>query len=68
MNKAQFEREKEYGAAIAIANRLLRRGLITQAECRELAAAFSQKYRPLVSSEQSPQAIPSPKKKWTVKN
>ena len=35
MDKAQFEREKERGAMIAIARQMLRRKLITQEEYEE---------------------------------
>lgn len=63
MDKAQFEREKECGAAFAIASRLLRRELITQDEHRKLAAVLIQKYRPSVSSKPYPAGNPNPKEK-----
>lgn len=54
MDKAQFQRELECGAAFAIASRFLRRGLITQDEHRTLTAVLSEKYRPsAISRRQS---------------
>lgn len=52
MDKAQFEREKERGAVIAIARQLLRRKLITQEEYQSLSQVLAQ--------EQSPRANLSP--------
>ncbi len=46
MDKAQFEREMECGAALAIASRLLRRELITTVEHRTLTAALTRKIPP----------------------
>lgn len=63
MDKAQFKREKECGAAFAIANRLLRRELITQDEHRKVTAVLIQKYRPSVSSQPDPAGDPHPKEK-----
>lgn len=63
MDKAQFEREKECGAAFAIARQLLRRELITQDEHRKLTAVLIQKYRPPVSSKPNPAGDSSPKEK-----
>ena len=63
MDKAQFEREKECGAAFAIASRLLRRELITQDEHRKLTAVLIQKYRPSISSKSAPAGDPNPKGK-----
>ncbi len=48
MNCSQFSREKEFGAGIAIARRLLKHGLITKAEYRRVRAALIKKYRPVV--------------------
>ena len=50
MNKQQFQRELEYGAAVSIATSMLRRQLITQIEFRKLNAALIKKYRPVISS------------------
>lgn len=52
MDKAQFEREKERGAVIAIARQMLRRKLITQEEYRKLTQALAQEQRP--ASDPSP--------------
>lgn len=46
MDKAQFEREEERGAVIAIARQMLRRGLITQEEYRILSQVLAQEQRP----------------------
>jgi hypothetical protein len=48
MTKEQFEREKDYGAAISIAKALLRAGLITEREYRKMDTNFSRKYRPII--------------------
>lgn len=45
MDRAQFEQEKERGAAFAIASRLLNRGLITEEEHQKLTVVLNQKYR-----------------------
>lgn len=63
MDKAQFEREKECGAAFAIARQLLRRELITQDEHQKLTVVLIQKYRPSVSSKPDPACNPNPKEK-----
>lgn len=52
MDKAQFEREKERGAVIAIARQMLRRKLITQEEYRKLTQVLAQEQRP--ASDLSP--------------
>lgn len=45
MDKAQFEREKECGAVIAIARQMLRRKLITSEEYQKLTQALTQEQR-----------------------
>jgi len=50
MNKQQFQRELEYGAAVSIATSMLRRQLITQSEFCKLNAALIKKHRPVISS------------------
>ena len=55
MDKAQFEREKERGAVIAIARQMLRRKLITQEEYQNLSRVLTQ--------EQHPSAVHSPVQK-----
>lgn len=52
MDKAQFERAKEYGAAIAIARQMLRRKLITPEEYQKLTQVLAQEQRP--SENRSP--------------
>ncbi len=42
----------EYGAMLAIADRLLKRELITNEERRKLAAALGWEYRPTIGSAQ----------------
>lgn len=46
MDKVQLEREKHFGAAMAIASRLLQSELITENEHRRIKAALIQKYPP----------------------
>lgn len=46
MDKAQFEREKERGAVVAIARQMLRRKLITHEEYRKLSQVLTQEQRP----------------------
>jgi hypothetical protein len=52
MNKQQFRRELEYGAAVSIATSMLRRHLITPNEFHKLRAALIKKYRPVIGSLQ----------------
>ena len=46
MDKAQFDREKERGAAISIARHMLRRKLITQEEYQKLSKVLTQEQYP----------------------
>ena len=50
MNREQFQREKDYGAALAIAGSLLGRNQITTGEYRKVKAALIRKYRPVIGS------------------
>ena len=52
MNRQQFIRETEYGAALAIAKAMLQKDLITASEYRRARAALMKKYRPVVGSLQ----------------
>ena len=52
MKLEHFQREKDYGAALAIANTLLKKDLITDGEYRKIKAALIQKYRPVIGSLQ----------------
>jgi hypothetical protein len=50
MKLEQFQREKDYGAALAIAGSLKKRELITPGEYRRVKAALIKKYRPVIGS------------------
>ena len=50
MNKQQFQRELDYGAAVSIATSMLRRRLITPNEFRRLKAVLIKKHCPVISS------------------
>ena len=50
MDKAHFEQIKQYGAMLAIAGHLHKRGLITDAERCKLTAKLQKKYRPAAGS------------------
>jgi hypothetical protein len=50
MRPEQFRREKDCGAALAIAKALLKRCLITAGEYQKVKAALVKKYRPIAGS------------------
>ncbi len=50
MKPEQFQREKNYGAGVAIARSLVRRGLITPGEYRRAKASLIAEYRPVIGS------------------
>ena len=50
MSPEQFRREKDFGAALAIAAALLGQNLITLKEFGRLKAALVKKYRPAIGS------------------
>ena len=50
MKPEQFQREKDYGAGVAIAGGLLKRGYITPGEYRRAKAALLAEYRPVIGS------------------
>ena len=50
MSPEQFRCELDYGAALAVAEKLLNRGLITPAEYRKVRTALIRKYRPVIGS------------------
>lgn len=52
MKKDQFEREKEYAAAVAIAEVLLKQRLITEKEYRKIKMVLVEKHRPVIGSLQ----------------
>jgi hypothetical protein len=61
MKQEQFGREKDCGAALAIAKALLARGLITLAEYRRVKAALIKKYRPVMGSLRDGPAAGNPR-------
>jgi len=50
MTPEQFDREKNYGAALAIAREMLKKDLINEDEFARLEAIFREKYKPLIGS------------------
>ena len=48
MTREQFNREKDYGAAMAVAKAMLRAGLITEREYRKIDTIYRRKYRPII--------------------
>ena len=50
MTKEQFDREKHYGAVMAMARAMLSKGIITEDEYTKIDAMFRKKYRPLIGS------------------
>lgn len=50
MTKEQFEREKNYGASMAVARAMLSKGLISEKEYRKIDTIFKQKYRPVIGT------------------
>jgi len=57
MSKEQFERERLYQATIAVARTMLRNGLITEDEFAIIDTKMREKYRPLLGSLLSPDAL-----------
>ena len=50
MTKEQFEREKNYQAAMVIARNLRRQALITEKEYRQIRSIFFRKYQPVIGT------------------
>lgn len=48
MNAEQFKHEKQFNAAMALANEMLAKGLLTVEEHGKIREMFVQKYRPLL--------------------
>ena len=48
MTKEQFEREKNYGASMAVARVMLSKGLINDKEYCKIDTIFRRKYRPII--------------------
>lgn len=63
MEKSQFEREVQHGTALAIAKRLLRKGLITANEYLEIKVTLIQKYHPMIHSLLCSTSKPIPQSK-----
>ena len=50
MTKEQFDREKNYGAAMAVARSMLSKGLISEKDYRKIDTIYSRKYRPIIGA------------------
>lgn len=48
MTKEQFEREKKYQAALAVARSMLRQGMINEADLRRIEAQLKEKFKPVL--------------------
>ena len=48
MTKEQFNREKHYGAIMAVARAMLSEGVITEGEYNKIDTIFTEKYQPLI--------------------
>ena len=48
VTKEQFDRERRYGAAMAVARAMLSKGIITEDDYKKVEVAFTEKYRPLI--------------------
>ena len=48
MTKEQFEREKKYQAALAVARSMLRQGVINEADLRRIEARLKEKFKPVL--------------------
>lgn len=60
MTKEQLQRECEYGGTMAIADRLLAAGLITQDDYKKIRKLFLKKYAPVVAgSGENPMIVSS---------
>lgn len=52
MTQEQFEREKNYGASMAVARAMLSKGLISDRDYRKIDTIFRKKYRPVIGALQ----------------
>ena len=50
MTKEQFEREKNYGASMAVARTMLSKGIITEKEYCAIDTIFKKKYLPIIGA------------------
>jgi hypothetical protein len=58
MTKEQLQRECEYGGAMAIADRLLANGLISEDDYKKIKKLFLQKYTPpMAGSAENPKIV-----------
>ena len=48
VSKEQFDREKHYGAAMAVARAMFSKGIITEEEYNKIDTMFTEKYQPLI--------------------
>lgn len=48
MTKEQFEREKKYQAALAVARSMLRQGVIDDADLQRIEARLKDKFKPVL--------------------
>ena len=48
MTKEQFEREKKYQAALAVARSMLRQGVINDADLVRIEARLKEKFKPVL--------------------
>ena len=48
MTKEQFEREKKYQAALAVARSMLRQGVINEADLWRMEARLKEKFKPVL--------------------
>ena len=50
MTNEQFDREKNYGVAMALARAMLSKGLITEKDYRKIDTIYKAKYRPVIGA------------------
>lgn len=48
MTKAQFDREKKYQAALAVARSMLKQGVINEADFLYIEARLREKFKPIL--------------------
>ncbi|MGI6497237.1 MAG: SHOCT domain-containing protein [Oscillospiraceae bacterium] len=50
MTKGPFEREKNFGVAMAITRMMLSKGLISEKDYRKIDTIYKAKYRPVIGA------------------
>ncbi|MGI6176251.1 MAG: SHOCT domain-containing protein [Christensenellales bacterium] len=50
MTNDQFDREKNYGAAMALSRTMLSKGLISEKDYRKIDTIYKAKYRPVIGA------------------